>query len=337
MDRRKPDRPSTMAAAFAPLRLGIVGLGDFGRLHARTAARLAETEVVALVDRHESALSGLDPALDGAGRWTDLDRALDESDAEAWIVASSTASHVPVAKPLLEAGRPVLLEKPVAPDLASAESLAPLVAPDSRNLVLGHVALHNSEFRALLAEVAARGPVRFVDAVRHRPVATLDAFPGETPFHLTMVHDLYLVLALRDRAEPVRFTAQRHRTEDGRCDLATAQLQWPDGALATLTASFLTPDGLGGDGFDRLEVFGRNWAARMRPNPRPLELWDDRARHPLALEIGLTDHDATGMLAEQLRCFCGVVRGRRGVPVGAAYEDAMQVQKWLDRLVAAAV
>jgi len=337
MDRRQPDRPSSAPTDFAPLRLGIVGLGNFGRLHARTAARLAETQVVALVDPHDTALAGLDPELERAARWTDLGCALEESDAEAWIVASSTDSHVPVARTLLEAGRPVLLEKPVAPDLASAESLAPLVAPDSRNLVLGHVALYNSEFRALLDEVAARGPVQFVDAVRHRSAATLVAFPGETPFHLTMVHDLYLVLALRGRAEPESFSAQIHRTAGGQCDLATAQLLWPDGAVASLTASFLAPEGLGSEGFDRLEVFGRDWAARLRPNPRPLEVWDERARHPLALEMGLADHAATGMLAEQLRCFCGVVRGRREVPVGAAYEDAMQVQKWLDRLVRLAV
>ena len=46
---------------------------------------------------------------------------------------------------------------------------------------------------------------------------------------------------------------------------------------------------------------------------------------------------ATGMMAEELRCFCRVVRGRQGVPVGATYEDAMQVQRWMDRLEACAV
>jgi len=63
--------------------------------------------------------------------WTDLNRALVESDAEAWIVATSTAAHVPVTKTLLAAGKTVLLEKAIAEDLAAAESLEPLIKPDS--------------------------------------------------------------------------------------------------------------------------------------------------------------------------------------------------------------
>ena len=38
------------------------------------------------------------------------------------------------------------------------------------------------------------------------------------------------------------------------------------------------------------------------------------------------------MLVEELRCFCRVVRGLEPVPLGATYEDAVQVQRWLDRL-----
>jgi hypothetical protein len=90
------------------------------------------------------------------------------------------------------------------------------------------------------------------------------------------------------------------------------------------------------DGFDRLEVFGKEWAARLHPNPRPMEVWDDRARWPMALEIRADLAAPSGMMAEELRCFCRVVRGLEHVPVGATYEDAMQVQRWLDRLEASA-
>jgi hypothetical protein len=38
------------------------------------------------------------------------------------------------------------------------------------------------------------------------------------------------------------------------------------------------------------------------------------------------------MLAEELRCFCRVVRGQQAVPMGATYHDAMQVRGWIDRL-----
>jgi hypothetical protein len=42
------------------------------------------------------------------------------------------------------------------------------------------------------------------------------------------------------------------------------------------------------------------------------------------------------MMAEELRCFCRVVRGVQGVPAGATYADGLQVQQWMDKLTACA-
>lgn len=315
-----------------PVKLGVVGLGGFGTLHALTAAGLAEAELVAVVARRQASLDAFARQLPDVPGYLDLGTAITRSRAEGWIVASSTASHVPLTRLLLEAGKTVLLEKPIAESAAEAEILAPLVRPDSANLMLGHILLFSSEFRQLLDELRTCGPVRYLDAVRHRPVGTLDRFPGESPFQLTMTHDLYCVQVLVDRAEPYRFSAQVHRNAAGRIDLALAQLQWPDGPLASLTASFLTPPGMGADGFDRLEVFGEGWAARLSPNPRPIEVYQEKARWPMALEIRADRTGASGMLAEELRCFCRVVRGAQPVPLGATYGNAMQLMRWLERL-----
>jgi hypothetical protein len=89
-------------------------------------------------------------------------------------------------------------------------------------------------------------------------------------------------------------------------------------------------------GFDRTEVFGDGWCVRIEPNPRPLELWTDRAAWPSALEIRTGEFGPTGMMAEELRCFCRVVRGEQPVPAGATYNDALQVQSWMERLAIAA-
>ena len=121
--------------SLAPVKVGVVGLGRFGRLHALTLARLAEAELVALVARRQASLNALGRELPGVPGWTSLPQALAESTAEAWVVACTTAEHVPVVRMLLEAGKTVLLEKPVAANLEEARSLAPLVRPDSSNLM----------------------------------------------------------------------------------------------------------------------------------------------------------------------------------------------------------
>jgi predicted dehydrogenase len=319
-----------------PVKVGVIGLGRFGRLHALTLAGLAEAELVGLVARRRASLDALTKELPGVPGWTDLDQSVRESDAEAWIIACTTASHVAVAKTLLHAGKAVLLEKPIAENLPEARSLAPLVRPDSSNLMMGHIVLFNSEFLQLREEVRQRGPINYVDCVRHRPASIVDKFPGENPLHAVMVHDLYATQVLVDRAEPTHFSAQYHRTARGEVDLALAQLRWPSGTVASFAASYMTPAGMAPRGFDRTEVFGDGWSARISPNPRPIEVWADVASWPLALEIRTGPSGPTGMMAEELRCFCRVVRGLQAVPVGATYFDAIQVQQWMDKLAACA-
>lgn len=315
-----------------PVRIGVVGMGAFGTLHARTVLGLGEAELCAVVARRQQSLDDFAPHAAQVPGYLDLEEAIRQSGAEAWIVASSTAAHVPHTSALLRAGLPVLLEKPIAESLTEAQELAPLVRDDSSNLMLGHILLFNSEFRQLLDEIRGRGPVHFVDAVRHRATSTMDGYPGESPFHLTMTHDLYCVQVLVDRAEPVAFSAQTHRAPSGEIDLALAQLTFPDGAIASLTASFMTTPGMPADGFDRMEVFGDGWAARLLPNPRPIEFYEDAARSPMGLEIRADPGGPSGMMAEELRCFCRVVRGVEPVPLGATYNDAVQVTRWLEVL-----
>ncbi|MBS0206962.1 MAG: Gfo/Idh/MocA family oxidoreductase [Planctomycetes bacterium] len=315
-----------------PVRIGVVGLGRFGRLHALTLSGLAEAELVGLVARRPESLEPIATELPGVSGWTNLDQAIRESTAEAWVVACTTAEHVRVTRRLLEAGKTVLLEKPIADNLPGARSLAPLVLPESRNLMLGHIVLFNSEFQQLREEVSRRGALSFIDCVRHRPASIVADFPGENPLHAAMVHDLYAVQVLMNRAEPTRFQACVHRTRSGAIDVANAQLQWDNGPLATLTASYLTPSGMPPRGYDRMEVFGDGWSARILPNPRPIEVWSDVASWPMPLEIRAAATGPTGMMAEELRAFCRVVRGRSPVPVGATYADGLQVQEWMDRL-----
>ena len=121
----------------------------------------------------------------------------------------------------------------IADNLAEAQSLEPLVRPDSSNLMVGHIVLFNTEFLQLQDEVRNRGAVSYINCVRHRPASIMDRFRDENPLHAVMVHDLYATQALLDRAEPCGFSAQYHRNEGGDIDLALAQLRWDQGPVAS--------------------------------------------------------------------------------------------------------
>ena len=78
----------------------------------------------------------------------------------------------------------------------------------------------------------------------------MQLLPGESPLHLTMVHDLYCVLALMNLAEPQHFSvwSTTRPTAPAYC---VVQLRWDNGTVASLAASFLTPSGMPDDGFDQ--------------------------------------------------------------------------------------
>jgi len=201
----------TASRAFAPVRIGVVGLGRFGQLHAQTLAGLTEAELTGVVARRQTSLDQMRTRLPGVPGWLELQRAITESNAEAWVVACSTSNHVSVARTLLDAGKVVLLEKPISAVLLEAESLAPLVKADSSNLMLGHIVLFNSEFKQLRDEVTHRGRPTFINCVRHRPASIIKDFPGENPLQAAMVHDLYATQVLMNREEPSRFSATFHK------------------------------------------------------------------------------------------------------------------------------
>ncbi|MFN0197162.1 MAG: Gfo/Idh/MocA family protein [Planctomycetaceae bacterium] len=323
--------------AFEPVKVGVIGLGRFGRLHSLSLSALAEAELVGVVARRQESIDKLRRELPEVRGWVNLDQAIAESGAEAWVVACSTPNHVAVTRSLLQAGCHVLLEKPISESLAEAESLSPLIRPDSANCMIGHILLFNSEFRGLREEAAKRNGISHIDCARHRPASIVRDFPGENPLQATMVHDLYCIQVLMNGADPIRFSGQFHRTNDGAVDLAMAQLQFPNGTWASCVSSYMTPAGMAPRGYDRMEVFGPGWSARICPNPRPIEVYDERAIWPMPLEIRTDPHGPTGMMAEELRCFCRVVRGRQPVPAGATYHDAIKVQRWLDQIEQAAL
>ena len=313
------------------IKCGVIGMGRFGNLHARTLAALDGVELVAIVARRQESLEAASEQLPEVTGYVDLDSAILNSGAEAWIVACTTNEHVSVVQQLLRAGKKVLLEKPISEEMDEAESLRELVAEDSSNLMLGHILLFNSEFRQLRSEVKQRGELYHIDAVRHRPASILEDFRGENPLYAAMVHDLYCAQALLGGAEPEDFSCQYHKTK-GAIDLANATLTWGNGVVGRFAASFMTPEGMPPRGVDRMEVFGAGWSAKLEPNPRPFSLWSDRAEWPLALEILMDEDGVAGMMAEEQRCFLSIVRGERGVPIGARYEDALQVQRWMNKL-----
>lgn len=220
---------------MSPTRVGIVGAGPMGRLHARTVARRAASDrdcaLVALVDHHPGRADAL--ALEFGGRSLDEIEALgDEVDAA--IVCVPTSAHLLVAAPLLELGLDLFVEKPLAEDVEAGRRLADLAREEARILQVGHVEWYNPAWRRALAAAAETDSIE-VERMQPRSPRGLDLDVVQD----LMIHDLDWVTRwlAEEGDELVDLEATGRCVVNDKLDEAHARLRFRSGRVVDLRAS----------------------------------------------------------------------------------------------------
>ena len=212
---------------MASLRIGIVGAGHFGRFHALKvkASRRGVLAGVCDPDAARAAAVGRE----AGGPSMPFEALLAESDAV--IVASPAETHFALASAALEAGKHVLVEKPIAATLDEADRLATLAQERGRVLQVGHLLRYSAEHRAISARITR--PL-YIEATRIAPFK-----PRGTDVSVIldlMIHDLDLVLALVQ--SPIRSVdAMGAAVSSPLEDIANARVRFENGCVATITAS----------------------------------------------------------------------------------------------------
>ena len=317
------------------LRIGIIGFGGMGTMHAEQISYIENAVVAGIVEpgavnrkKAEQFFSGQDVAF-----FDDVETALQHLQLDGWIVTSSTSTHITITQQLLKKGCTVLLEKPIASTLVEAAELRTLVKPDSSNLMLGHILLWNKEFRTLKTEAAKLGKITAINCSRQRSANHRIRYPGESLFGLIMVHDLYTVHSLVEAQEPKTFSAQLRKHDQGGVDLAQAQIGWLDNTYASLVANYLIPDDIpGGGNIDELTVAGQTWHMRLLYDSGVIQIASKgqvrQVKVDSSTRIGATNFFDDALRSE-LEHFLLLISGVTSVPVGARYQDACQIQGWI--------
>jgi predicted dehydrogenase len=151
--------------------------------------------------------------------------------ADAVCLAVPTVDHHRVARVLLEAGRHVLVEKPICSTVAEAEDLIAVAGQRGLVLQVGHVERFNPATDVLRANAVRP---RFVEVHRLAPF-TPRSLDVDVVLDL-MIHDLDIVLAL-DGSQAVQVDAVGVPVLTPRADIANARLRFASGLIANLTAS----------------------------------------------------------------------------------------------------
>jgi predicted dehydrogenase len=214
-------------------RLAIVGVGEFGRNHVRIVRQSPRAELVAVVDTDPARATEI-AAANACSAFTDPRELSGKVDAA--IVAVPTSAHADVACALLESGIDVLVEKPIAPDLAAADRLIHTAESHARILQVGHLERFNPAVIAL--EKIARQPLFF--EIHRLSVFSPRSLDIDVVLDL-MIHDIDILLSLvPGEIEEIRAAGISILTP--KVDIANVRLQFQGGCVANITASRVSTD-----------------------------------------------------------------------------------------------
>lgn len=212
------------------IRVAVIGAGRMGGHHARLYSGTPDCQLVAVVDKDADRAATM-AAQYGGRAVRDVAEIIDEIDAA--TVAVPTVFHADVTLPLLARGKPVLVEKPLAQDAATARRLLDACRRHSCLLQVGHSERFNPVVRAMLKMGVAP---RYIETQRVSPFTFRSADVGVVLD--MMIHDIDIVLHLARQRE-YQVEAVGVRVLGASEDVANARVRFANGTVASLTASRL--------------------------------------------------------------------------------------------------
>ena len=308
----------------SPLRVGVVGVGHFGRNHARIYASMPEVELVAVADPKGDRVSAVAQQY-GARAVADYQQL---SELDAVSVAVPTNRHAEIACWFLEQGIPVLVEKPLADSVEAAERIVDTARRNGTFVGVGHVERFNPVVVAA-KELGIR-PV-FIECHRLNPFSFRSTDVGVVLD--LMIHDLDVILHFV-RARVQRVDAVGVEVLGRNEDIANARIVFQNGAVANVTASRVAVQTMrkirvfSPDSYITLDYGKREGQIFRKDKDLTPEVMQRITEDPSAFtdpsgaesvfgkllhaeRIALPEHDP---LERELRDFIGSVRERTGQP-----------------------
>lgn len=267
------------------VRVGLAGLGRFGKLHASVLARLPGVELVAVCDpvaEEVATLQTQHPNLAGFGDVADL---LANAQIDALFIVSPEPLHAEQAMAALDHGVAVFVEKPLALNAAEASKVAEKAALAGLPLQVGFVLRFDVQHALLKAEIAGGGLGEIV-SVRTKRNCSRAWFPNfgdrAHPVQETSIHDIDLLLWLLE--SPVRRVQAIERNRAGMTypDGSWALLEFENGAIGIVESSWFVPEGAPANVVTptwrgtidaEIEVIGTKGSSRIRLLDGPLSFW----------------------------------------------------------------
>jgi predicted dehydrogenase len=304
-----------MRENIPPLRVAIIGCGRMGTLYGQLANEMALTHLVAICSEQPepTATAGEAlrvPAYDGC-RYREMLAAHPEI--EAVVIATPEWAHLDPVLASLDAGKHVLLEKPMAISTADAWRMTERSAETGLTLMVCHSNRFNPRF-ALMREAVAGGEigkVMHMYARRNSLAPAVKRVLGHCPLVYWLApHDIDMMLWTAG-SPVVSVSAASRAGADNDTDFILATLRFASGAVGILETSWCTPGFAGRPQNEVFVVRGDGGMVEVAGNEQGVAVYsgDNKVRYPDTIFTPVIHGQTEGPYRSLLRHFAGTVRG----------------------------
>ncbi|TLY25478.1 MAG: Gfo/Idh/MocA family oxidoreductase [Nitrospirae bacterium] len=223
-----------------PLSIAVVGAGEWGKNHVRMFAQLKGSRLVTVCDLEESRLASVRAAYPGVRVTTRYEDVVRDPAVEGVVIASFAAQHYDQARRALEAGKHVLVEKPMTLAAEEAEELVHVATRAARCLMVGHLLLYHPAVVKMNQLVASEeiGELFYLYSQR---LNLGQVRKDENALWSFGPHDVAVALYLF-ACEPEMVTAKGEAfLQKGIVDVVFVTLHFPQRKLAHIHLSWLDP------------------------------------------------------------------------------------------------
>lgn len=223
-----------------PVRVALVGAGEWGKNHVRTFAQMKGARLVTVCDLEDARLVSVRSQYPGVSTTTRYDEILRDSSVEAVAIASFASEHFQQARLALEAGKHVLVEKPMTLRVAEAEDLVRLSQRTGRCLMVGHLLLYHPAV-VKMKQLVSSGDIGELFYIYTQRLNLGRVRRDENALWSFGPHDVSVALHLFG-AEPEVVTAKGAAyLQKGIVDVVFVTLHFPDKKMAHIHLSWLDP------------------------------------------------------------------------------------------------
>jgi len=305
------------------IKVGVVGVGYLGKIHAEKYAHIPEAELIGVVDIDRGRCEEIAAHTNCKPFYHHRDL-LDQ--VEAVSIAVPTLSHYHIAKDFFLSGVDVLLEKPVTATVQEAQELNALAKEQGAIFQVGHLERFNGALAAMNGML--QKPL-FIESYRLAP------FSGRgTDVDVVldlMIHDIDIILSIL-RAEIEEVEAVGMSFYSSHIDVAHARLRFKDGCVAHISASRISPERV-----RKMIILQQDSHLSIDYLKQSLMITrkDEEGREGIRVEEVVRENEP---LERQLQAFLKSVRERTPPVVSGedgqrALEVALQVVDVIDRAV----